>query len=113
MDNTAEILSFVNQIKSGVIRLTLTDFRNYAHLRINADLAPIVITGDNGVGKTNILEICVKNGCPFPEEYFSPVPPEVSDFYMADPKRVENMIVRPAVVTTVKAKFDQKQLAFA
>ena len=56
MDNTAEILSFVNQIKSGVTRLTLTDFRNYAHLRINADLAPIVITGDNGVGKTNILE---------------------------------------------------------
>ena len=56
MDNTAEILSFVNQIKSGVIRLTLSDFRNYAHLRINADLAPIVITGDNGVGKTNILE---------------------------------------------------------
>ena len=63
--------------------------------------------------KTNIMEICVKNGCPLPEEYFSPVPPEVIDFYMADPKRVENMIVRPAVVTTVKAKFDQKQLAFA
>ena len=38
------------------MRLTLTDFRNYAHLRLNANLAPIVITGDNGVGKTNILE---------------------------------------------------------
>lgn len=56
MDNTAEILCFAHQIKSGVTRLTLTDFRNYAHLRINANLAPIVITGDNGVGKTNILE---------------------------------------------------------
>ena len=56
MDNTAEILSINNSIKSGVTRLTLTDFRNYAHLRLNANLAPIVITGENGSGKTNILE---------------------------------------------------------
>ena len=56
MDNTAEILSINNGIKSGVTRLTLTDFRNYAHLRLNAELAPIVITGENGSGKTNILE---------------------------------------------------------
>ena len=42
--------------KSGVKRLTLTDFRNYKFLRINADLAPVVITGENGSGKTNILE---------------------------------------------------------
>ena len=42
--------------KSGVTRLTLTDFRNYAFLRLNAELAPIVITGENGTGKTNILE---------------------------------------------------------
>lgn len=37
-------------------RLTLTDFRSYAH----AELAPgpgfVVLTGDNGAGKTNILE---------------------------------------------------------
>ena len=43
-------------IKSGVKRLTLTDFRNYASLRLNAELCPIVITGENGSGKTNILE---------------------------------------------------------
>ena len=42
--------------KSGVTRLTLTDFRNYEKLRINAKIAPIVITGANGSGKTNILE---------------------------------------------------------
>lgn len=42
--------------KSGVTRLTLTDFRNYQFLRINAELAPIIITGENGSGKTNILE---------------------------------------------------------
>lgn len=42
--------------KSGVTRLTLTDFRNYQFLRINAELAPVVITGENGSGKTNILE---------------------------------------------------------
>lgn len=42
--------------KSGVTRLTLTDFRNYQFLRINAALTPIIITGENGSGKTNILE---------------------------------------------------------
>lgn len=56
MENSALNLWQENSIKSGVTRLTLTDFRNYAHLRINANLAPIVITGENGSGKTNILE---------------------------------------------------------
>lgn len=44
------------KLKSGVKRLTLTDFRNYESLRINADISPIIITGENGSGKTNILE---------------------------------------------------------
>lgn len=56
MDNTALKLQLNNSIKSGVSRLTLTDFRNYQFLRINAELCPIVITGENGTGKTNILE---------------------------------------------------------
>lgn len=43
-------------IKSGVKRLTLTDFRNYAYLRLNSGLNPVIITGENGSGKTNILE---------------------------------------------------------
>ena len=43
-------------IKSGIKRLTLTDFRNYTYLRLNTGLNPIVITGENGTGKTNILE---------------------------------------------------------
>lgn len=46
----------VSDIKSGVKRLTLTDFRNYARLRIEAGLNPVIITGENGSGKTNILE---------------------------------------------------------
>lgn len=56
MDSTALNLQLNNSIKSGVSRLTLTDFRNYQFLRINAELCPIVITGENGTGKTNILE---------------------------------------------------------
>lgn len=56
MNNLAKKLDAVTQEKSGVTRLTLTDFRNYAFLRVNAELSPIVITGDNGSGKTNILE---------------------------------------------------------
>ena len=37
-------------------RLQLTDFRSYARLDINVDRPLIVLTGDNGAGKTNILE---------------------------------------------------------
>lgn len=34
----------------------LTDFRSYEHLRIDLDTRPVVLTGANGAGKTNILE---------------------------------------------------------
>jgi len=37
-------------------RLTLTDFRNYARLRLDVGPAPVVLTGPNGAGKTNLLE---------------------------------------------------------
>jgi DNA replication and repair protein RecF len=37
-------------------RLTLTSFRSYPSLRIEADARPIILTGANGAGKTNILE---------------------------------------------------------
>ena len=49
-------LNEITQEKSGVTRLTLSDFRNYRNLRIDANIAPIIITGENGSGKTNILE---------------------------------------------------------
>lgn len=49
-------ISEVIKEKSGVNRLTLTDFRNYASLRFEPDICPIIITGENGSGKTNILE---------------------------------------------------------
>ncbi len=39
-----------------VDRLTLTDFRSYARLRLESGPASVVLTGANGAGKTNILE---------------------------------------------------------
>ena len=39
-----------------VTRLTLTDFRNYAAERIEVTPRPVVLTGANGAGKTNVLE---------------------------------------------------------
>ena len=39
-----------------VRRLTLTDFRCYGQLRLETDARPVVLTGANGAGKTNILE---------------------------------------------------------
>lgn len=37
-------------------RLTLTDFRNYAGLRLDVSAGLVVLTGANGSGKTNLLE---------------------------------------------------------
>jgi DNA replication and repair protein RecF len=37
-------------------RLTLTDFRNYAGLRLATGVSLIALSGANGAGKTNILE---------------------------------------------------------
>ena len=39
-----------------ITRLTLKNFRNYAQLRLDATSGFIVLTGENGAGKTNILE---------------------------------------------------------
>ncbi len=36
--------------------LTLHNFRNYKNIRLHTENASMVITGDNGTGKTNILE---------------------------------------------------------
>ncbi len=41
---------------AAVRRLTLTDFRNYAALRLDLDGRPVVLSGANGAGKTNLLE---------------------------------------------------------
>jgi DNA replication and repair protein RecF len=41
---------------AGVRRLDLAAFRSYAQLRLEVDLAPVVLTGPNGAGKTNLLE---------------------------------------------------------
>ena len=56
MNNLAYNLASLTSLKSGVERLTLTDFRNYKSLRVEADVAPIIVYGENGSGKTNILE---------------------------------------------------------
>jgi DNA replication and repair protein RecF len=37
-------------------QLKLTDFRNYAWLRVDCDERHMVLTGENGAGKTNLLE---------------------------------------------------------
>ena len=39
-----------------VRQLRLTDFRNYRQLRLDCDIAPVVMVGPNGAGKTNLLE---------------------------------------------------------
>jgi DNA replication and repair protein RecF len=41
---------------AAVTRLVLTDFRNYTSLKMNIAAEPVVLTGENGAGKTNLLE---------------------------------------------------------
>ncbi len=41
---------------AAITRLTLTDFRNHAAASLDAAPGLVVITGENGAGKTNILE---------------------------------------------------------
>src|SRR5262249_2077906 len=46
----------VSGCQIAVIRLVLTDFRNYCSARLDLDAGPVVLTGPNGAGKTNLLE---------------------------------------------------------
>lgn len=39
-----------------ISKLTLADFRNYAALALDLEPGPVVFTGENGAGKTNLLE---------------------------------------------------------
>ena len=58
-DSTAEHLAAPLATRPACVavrRLTLTDFRCYGQLRLEADGRPVVLTGANGAGKTNILE---------------------------------------------------------
>jgi DNA replication and repair protein RecF len=44
------------QARIWVERLRLTNFRNYQSLALSVGPAPVVLTGSNGAGKTNLLE---------------------------------------------------------
>ncbi len=44
------------RVRSAIRRLTLVNFRNYRYLRLNLDKPFIVLSGENGSGKTNVLE---------------------------------------------------------
>lgn len=41
---------------AAIRRLDLTSYRNYPSLRLEVDPAPVVLTGANGAGKSNLLE---------------------------------------------------------
>ena len=46
----------LTKVSSALKRLTLVNFRNYKYLRLNFDKRFIILSGENGSGKTNILE---------------------------------------------------------
>lgn len=46
----------MSESSTRVARLQLTDFRNYASLALDFHPGAVVLTGENGAGKTNLLE---------------------------------------------------------
>ena len=42
--------------QTAIRKFTLTNFRNYGQLSLTVDRGLVVLTGDNGAGKTNLLE---------------------------------------------------------
>ncbi len=53
INNTTRIST---KVQSAISRLTLVNFRNYKYQRINANKQFIIFAGENGSGKTNLLE---------------------------------------------------------
>lgn len=45
-----------SEVGSAISRLTLVNFRNYRYLRLNLKKPFVVLSGENGSGKTNVLE---------------------------------------------------------
>src|ERR1700730_6786422 len=52
----APLLSARAPDQAFVRKLTLADFRSYAALDLSVDARLVVLTGENGAGKTNLLE---------------------------------------------------------
>ena len=56
LDESANGAANGTQGRLACSRLTLTDFRCYDHVRLEPGAHPVVLTGANGAGKTNVLE---------------------------------------------------------
>ena len=54
--NSFESRDDARRAQTHLTRLTLTNFRNYAALSLELQPGAVVFTGDNGAGKTNLLE---------------------------------------------------------
>lgn len=48
--------SRASAVTAAIRRLSLSEFRNYVMLRLDLDDRPVVLSGANGAGKTNLLE---------------------------------------------------------
>ncbi len=55
-NNAAPLVSSIRANTAWVERLTLTNFRNYVSAELVVTAAPVVLLGNNGAGKTNLLE---------------------------------------------------------
>ena len=64
--------------------------------------------------KRNLIEVCVENNLPVPEEYYLPTPPAVDDDYMANFKqkeRVKRLREQKAELKTNKPSYSDSQMS--
>ena len=65
--------------------------------------------------RKSIELLCEEAGKPFPDEYYMPVPPKVSDMYMANmnqKERVKRLATYERKLTTKRIEYDETQLSF-
>ena len=65
--------------------------------------------------KKKIETLCQEYHIPLPSEYYHPVPPEVSDHYMANLKqkeRVERFLTAGRKLVTKKTIYNESQMSF-
>ena len=56
VNSSADLGLQVRPAPFSIAQITLSHFRNYSDIRLCCDASPVVLTGANGSGKTNLLE---------------------------------------------------------
>ena len=92
--------------KAGICKLKLTNFRCYSSLALEVDTeTPVILTGNNGAGKTNMLEAIsfLVPGRGLRHARFADVARHNSELLTANENNIAHLPVRWAVAATISS----------